>query len=310
MKLLKDLLVDSYSGEYSKIAKVIVQYLKKNTNAKIILQKFGKKKNVIAIFGKPSLLINCHMDTVVPVGKWNTNPLKLTEKNGKMYGLGTCDVKGSLYCLLKAVANKKPKNLMLLFSFDEETGSVESGVTYFLKSKYYKGIKKAIVCEPTELKIINKHKGYYSFIIKVMTKPGHSSGNLKDSAITKSAKMILDLSKEGFNIGKVEGGSKGNIVAHSCEFKISIRSYDGVLDVVKKIKKICKNATIKKHFIGPSLNKKGSEVNFWTEAALFDQKGINSVVFGVGSIKQAHKNNEFVEKKDLIKGIKDFEALI
>ncbi len=86
MKLMKDLMVESYSGDYNDITEVIVDYLK-DSGAKIAIQHIGKSKgNVIAVFGNPDVLINCHMDTVVPSEEWTYEPCSLTEKDGKLQG--------------------------------------------------------------------------------------------------------------------------------------------------------------------------------------------------------------------------------
>ena len=146
MQLFKNLLTNSYDGDYYPVISVIKDYLEKHTSAKIIIQKYDEKKaNLLAIWGKPTLVINAHMDTVVPAEAWSRPPTELYEKDGKIYGLGTCDTKGNIYAILTAIEKTEPKNLMLLFSFDEETGGIESGVTFFLESPYSKYIKNAIV---------------------------------------------------------------------------------------------------------------------------------------------------------------------
>ncbi len=319
MKLLKDLLVDSYSGDYRKVINVITKFLEENTDAKIVEQKISEKKsNLIAIFGKPDLLINCHMDTVPPSGEWKYCPTELTEDSGKLYGLGTADTKGNIYCVLNAVEKIKPKNLMLLFTVDEECGKIDSGVTYFLNSEHKQGIKKAIVCEPTSLKIVNKHKGYYSFVVKVKSKPIHSSKK-GDNAITKASKLVLEFDKLGFNIGKIFGGIQGNIVASKCEFKVSIRTYEDKETVLNKINKVIEGIDGVETdicFVGLPLENKTEfktecyEADFWTEASLLYKAGINTVVFGAGSIEQAHCNDEFVSKEELEKAQLMFEKLI
>ncbi|MBN1639144.1 MAG: M20/M25/M40 family metallo-hydrolase [Ignavibacteriales bacterium] len=315
MKELQNLLVNSYSGDYTKIVSYIKKFLTENSSAQIILQKVDTKKhNVIAIFGEPKFLINCHMDTVPPSGSWKSDPHKLIIKNGKAFGLGTCDTKGNLYAILKAVKKTKPNNLMLLFSTDEESGSHISGVRYFLKSEYIKRINNAIVCEPTECQFVNRHKGYYSFIIDVVGKPSHSSLTKQPNAIVKSAEIITKLFKKEFNVGKIIGGTQGNVTAANCQFHISCRTYFCVERKIEEIKKIFKNDksfTLRTKFVGvpfiskkkkfPFVNKEFYEAPYWTEAALFNEVGINSLVFGAGSVKQAHSQNEFVKLRELKK---------
>jgi len=317
MKLFKDLLVKSYDGDYMAIAKVISTYLRENTEAKVVLQEVADRKvNVIAIFGSPEVVINAHMDTVLPSGDWNFDPCILSEDDEKYYGLGTTDTKGNIYAALVAVKEVKPKNLMLLFSVDEESGSIESGVTHFFESNYSKGIKRAYIGEPTMAKEISKHKGYYSFVLTVNTNAGHSSevAKLENNAIVKAATFIPKLSEVGFNVAIIEGGKRGNIIPSKCKITISIRSYENLYFVQNMIEEnVPPDVEIKVRTALPSLvnnDVDGGNVNFWTEASLFQQKGISSTVIGAGSISQAHSENEFVLKSQIDEMIEFYKKLM
>ena len=300
MQLLQELLVPSCYGEYDKIIKVIVSFLQKNTQAKVIVQKFNEKKaNVLAIFGKPLFLINAHMDTVVPSKSWSKPIFELSYAEDKVYGLGTCDTKGNIYAVLKAVQETNPTNLALLFSFDEESGSIESGVTHFLASEYAENIKKALVLEPTNLKFIQKHKGYFSYFLSLQISSSHSSlkQSKNNNAIVRMAEIIPKIAELDYNVAKIEGGEKGNIIPDFCKILLSIRNYKSEEENYHILKNILsKDLKIEKRTALPSLqNDNGEEVSFWTEASLFAQKGIKAEVFGAGSILQAHKEDEFVE---------------
>jgi len=315
MKLLKELIkAGSYDGNYAKIEKAIVSSLK-DMCGKVILQKVGvNKNNIIAIFGKPTTLINCHMDTVVPSGKWTKDPLSVTIKDKKIYGLGTTDTKGNIYAVLKACKEVKKKNVMLLFTVDEEGDGVP-GSHYFVSSKYAKGINKAIVCEPTGLKEIWNHKGYYSFDVTVPGKAMHSSvkGNGESkNAIIKAAELALKLDRAGFTIGSIGGGKAGNIMPESVSMKASLRKYDSHEAVKKTIMNICKGCMVRVGFVGiPLINKKmKDEVNYWSEAANFSSAGISACLFGVGNIKNAHTADEYVLKKDLKNAISKFKSIL
>jgi acetylornithine deacetylase len=307
MNLLQDLIkINTYQGDYSEIIKCLSTYLKQNTNCKIDIQEIDKgKANLIATFGNPELLINCHMDTVPPADGYTNNPLSLIETDKHYYGLGVADTKGNIYSTIKAVESCNPKNLMLLFSIDEESG-VKTGVKYFLESSYKNGIKKAVICEPTSLKLVSKHKGYYSFSVETLSEAKHSSLKSK-GAIVKASEGILKLHKEGFNVGVINGGSAGNIVSQKCIFRTSVRTYNPHPETLKKVCELCLDGNVASRFIGPPLINKNpmfegdfSEVDFWSEASLFQEMGINSIVFGAGNIEQAHTADEFVEKSQLI----------
>ena len=309
MELLDDLLVDTYSGDYTAIVKVIGGYLRDNTGAKVELQRLGKgRANVIAAFGEPDRVINCHMDTVPPSANWTYEPLAATKKGGKVYGLGTADTKGNIYCALKAAASSKPKDVMLLFTVDEELGQFDSGVRLFLGSGKHEGVKSAVVCEPTGVTRIGCHKGYYSYKFAINGEAGHSSLGSKGNPIVKAAKLMVELDKLGFNVGTVSGGVRGNVVPESCEFKVSLRTYETPEAINKKVwEMVASDPSIEvaQSFNGaplshPSKLGKGlAEAPFWTEASLFAERGIDAIVYGAGNIQQAHSSDEFVSVEQL-----------
>ena len=312
-ELFSKLLVNSYNGDYSDIVKVISSYIKECFNPRIEIQRFNEKKmNLIAFWGKPTFLINAHLDTVPPTGKWLTNPTELVKKGNKLFGLGTADTKGNIFALLSAAKKVKPKNIVFLFSFDEESGGKESGVTHFLDSEFSKGIKKALILEPTELKIVNKHPGYYSFYLISKSNSAHSSLKNRENSIVKMAKLIPNLEK--YNITKIESGKRGNILPNECKMLISTRNYFTAENNLKTLqKKIPLDfGLIQKTSLPPLLPQKKllGEVSFWSEAALFAQKKIESYLFGAGSIKQAHLTDEFIHIKQIEKAIKFFKILI
>ena len=311
MSLFDDLMVDTSSGDYSHILSAIEGFLKANTSCELFTQNLGDKKaNLIAVFGKPTLLVSCHMDTVKPCKGWSVPPYQATEKDGKFFGLGAADTKGNLLALLQAVAKAEPKNLMLLFNVDEESGP-QTGMHAFLKSEFASSLKHALVCEPTTLKLVNQHTGYSSFWIEVPGKAKHSSEADQDNAITTASRILLGLEKKAFMIGKIEGGLSGNMVPDSCKFKCSIRSYLAQAQIVSLIKEILApypGVAITESFVGPSLVPNTTfpyldlpceEAEFWTEASLLSLAGIPSVVLGAGNITQAHSADEFVEKSQL-----------
>lgn len=303
------------------------------------LQRLGANvamvgKNIVGVWGRPTLLINAHIDTVKAIG-WKKNPLIANVSTNSTTGLGACDNKGNIYCICKAIeglqAKKKVKNLLVLFSVDEEFGRV-SKIQEFLPSRYAKGIKNVIVLEPTENKIVTRHPGYYSFWLTFTAEQGHSSTR-KENAIVKAAKAITALhdvefhvGKNEFNVGSIESKNiSANVSAGQCKIKISIRTYETHNDSIRKIKKICQGAVLEPSFTGhpfvndtpfithsfitnsftnTSFTKQAyGSVSFWSEAAIFAENGYNTILYGAGSIKQAHAPDEYVSHASLKKCI-------
>jgi len=317
MKLLSDLIgINTYEGNYSAMIDYLVKRLEAIDDCKVHIQRISENKaNVIGIFGKPEIVLNCHMDTVKPSNAWSQDPLSMYEMDGRIYGLGSCDTKGNIYMVLKAIERAKPEDLMVLFSVDEESG-VKTGVKYFLESELVNGIKRAVVFEPTELKLVNKHRGYYSFTLEDVAESAHSSTKAK-GAIIKAAHNVIRLDELGFNVGIIEGGTAGNVVSQRCTYRASIRTFESLESILDIIKSNCFDTRIENRFNGPPLINEDPkfdgefhEVDFWTEGSLFQEAGINTVVFGAGSIRQAHSEDEFVEKWQLEKGIELIKEII
>ena len=322
----------------------------------------AKKSN-----SKKPIILSGHTD-VVPVSKsWSTDPFKATIKGNKLYGRGACDMKGFIACTLAYAPIYSKTNLdrdiHFSFTFDEETAC--QGAPILIEELKKKGIKDGIciIGEPTNMKIIDAHKGCYEYTTYFEGLAGHSSAphkgvsaveyaaryvnkliELRQKLIDRAPKdSIFDPPYSTLQIGGVFGGIAHNVIADKCHVNWETRPVvkeDGVflnseLDkyanevLLPEMKKIYPNSSIKKKIIGEiigfdrdtksdacelvsSLTGDNSRevVSFGTEAGLFQEIGISTVVCGPGSIEQAHKIDEYIVldelKKclDLLEGIK------
>lgn len=292
--------------------------------------------SLLATRGNPELLFNFHIDTVPIAPGWDSDPLKLIVDETKATALGACDIKGASACMLSACAQTSG-DVALLFSSDEEHGSSKA-VKQFLATDH--GFKRVIVAEPTLAQAVTAHRGIQSAAAEFKGISGHASEAraLQDSAVHKSAHWMSaalnwvkaqDHSFENlkglpFNIGKIEGGIKGNMIAAGCNLAFGFRPMPGQ-DSKQMLEQLADpslsglNADdfeIKAGFTGPTLPAanqdfaaaidnaesliaqchltKGPAVSFWTEASLFSQAGMTAIVFGPGDIAQAHTANEWV----------------
>ncbi len=198
-------------GNETTAASFLSEFLKNKTQ-KIKLIGNKKRKNIIAFFGNLEsdniLLFNGHLDTV-PFNKteWQTNPLKLTEKNGSYYGRGVADMKGgvaaSIFAILEAEKLGYLKNKQVIFagSADEETGaSSDFGskmiIDYLVKNKIR--VKGALIPEPSgnkKLLTLNLgHRGLIWLKVKSFGKADHAGLLRKeDNSILKMQKFIQGL---------------------------------------------------------------------------------------------------------------------
>jgi len=320
-----------------RIAAFVGDFLRRQTGAQIIKQPTcGGNMNVIARFGQPRFFLNAHLDTVPRSGR-RTHPLALKIKGNKLYGLGATDVKGAIACQLSALADVPPKNLLVIYSCDEEAGN-DDGIRTFLTSRYRCGLKAGIVTEPTGLSVVRGHSGIANFEIEFLGRAAHSAyPNQGINAIERAAVYILALARyqkkirrfrgaglqPTVNAAVIRGGTKCNIVPEHCWLKVSVRYPLGLTPerLFRDLSNLVpgRKMSIRMTYNAPPLRPNPatqpvvrilhnggavsdrSGVNYWSEAALFDRHGIPAVVFGPGDIKQAHAGDEYISRSQLAK---------
>ena len=315
--------------------------------------------------GKEPIILSGHTD-VVPVSKgWSTDPFIAEIKNEKLYGRGSCDMKGFLACSLAFAEIFSKANLSrdihFSLTFDEETACIGAPllIKELKKRKITNGI--CIVGEPTEMKIIDSHKACYEYTTFFEGLAGHSSKpdegvnaaeyaskyvnklmSLRNDLINRKPKnSIFTPAYSTLSIGGIFGGIAHNVIADKCHVNWETRPVnkeDGIFlnneidkyadGLLLEMKKKYPNASIKKKIIGEIIgfhrvnDSKACEfvssitgdnsrevVSFGTEAGLFQEIGISTVVCGPGSIEQAHKIDEFIELNEMKKCLKFLEGV-
>lgn len=156
----------------------------------------GRAANAIGVFDNgpgPVFAFNTHLD-VVPAGEgWETDPLTLTPRDGRLYGRGACDAKGSLSAMLEAmrmlVAARATWSGTLIGAFtgDEEVGS--DGARAFAASG--RRIDLCVIGEPTDCTTFTAHKGSLRPVVRVSGVSAHSGmPDLGVNAITRAAPLL------------------------------------------------------------------------------------------------------------------------
>jgi acetylornithine deacetylase len=218
----------------------------------LIFNEDRSKANLFATLGpddRPGIVLSGHTDVVPVDGQaWTVAPFELTEKNGKLYGRGTADMKGYIACVLAAVPKllaaplRMPVHIAL--SYDEEVGCL--GVRSLLADLEQRPHKPllCIIGEPTELKPVLGHKGKLAMRCDVHGAACHSAYSPQGvNAIEYAAELIGELGRIGSRLrvpelhdprfdppfstvqtGVISGGKALNIVPADCRFDFEVRA--------------------------------------------------------------------------------------
>lgn len=350
------------------------QYLTTN-GAEVTIWKNpdGKRANCLASFGAKNsqltkgIVLSGHGDVVPVKGQnWSSDPFILTQKGNRLYGRGTCDMKGFIAAAMtfgKSIKNQ-PLNrpLSIAITYDEETGCF--GAQQLVEDLTKAAIKPSvcIIGEPTNLGVIEGHKGCYEYATHFKGLASH--GSLPDQGVNAIEYAALYIAKLmelreqlknsppegiGFNppyttlqIGQISGGVSRNTIAGDCTvdwemrpvkiedadfIKTSIDEYvstsllpsmregDPKADINTQTiaEVIGLRPTSKSEAKEICMSLTGSQeaglVSFGTEAGLYQQIDISTVVCGPGSIEQAHKPDEYIEIEQLDQCLKMLENL-
>lgn len=215
------------------------------------------KANLIATLGEVAsdasepagLVLSGHTDTVpFDAGGWDSDPLRLTERDGRLYGLGSTDMKGFFAIALEAASAFDPKDfkapLYLLATADEE--STMRGARS-LRRDHLPLARAAVVGEPTDLRPMRMHKGIMMQGVKLRGQSGHSSdpslgnnvidalptllsvlSNYRDELATKFRCELMAVPVPTINFGCVHGGDSPNRICGELDFSFDVRMLPGL----------------------------------------------------------------------------------
>ena len=338
----------------------ISEYLENyNITPTIQLNERGDKANLIATIGPnhiSGLILSGHTDVVPTENQnWIGNPFFPWVDKGRLYGRGAADMKGFIGVVLGLIPlfyqSKMDVPLHIVLTYDEEIGCF--GAHELSKLFQIHGIVKPFACivgEPTEMQVINAHKGIRLLRTIVKGPTGHSSRSIgEDTSLTVISELILFLKELGrsskktsinsadqkfewpyttINMGHLRAGTAVNIIPAESELWWEYRTIpeENEHKVLNKFLDHCKDKNTESIFIkteelayvpplSPIGNKnltkqvlhlsghaKSQYADFCTEAGIYQQHlKIPTILCGPGSIKQAHKENEYVEFEQLFK---------
>ena len=305
------------------------------------------RANLIAKFssrgGKHSVALAPLTDTVSVAGM-TIDPFCGDVRNGKLYGRGATDTKGSIAAFLAGLTNAvrqrdfREGDLDVHFCalMGEECGS------HGARALMQKGSKSdfAIAGEPTNCRIVYTHKGAIAFKIITRGKSAHSSMPERgESAIKKMAGVVeyllgeyadslkqihnAELGSPTTNVGVIRGGSQTNVVPDYCEIEVDRRTVPGEkpneilqqlrerLSVEVELIGVCAPLyTDPQNLFVRRLGEETVGAPWFCDAAVFAEHGIPAVAFGPGDIAQAHTADEFVELSEVSRAARIMERFL
>lgn len=227
----------------------------------------GDKSNLLASVGpivEDGVILSGHTDVVPVDGQpWTSPPFELTERDGRLFGRGTADMKGFIALTLAAVPDFRAAGLKrpvhLAFSYDEETGCFGAPDMIAVIARDLPRPALAVIGEPSGMKAVSGHKGAGFFRVVVTGREAHSSqphlglsANMAAAELIGALKALSDGMAEAadptspfepkgntLSIGRIDGGTAANILARRCEIVFDIRAEPGsrTLDLLEGFKR-------------------------------------------------------------------------
>ncbi len=268
--------------------------------------------NVLARAGQPLVVLCTHQDTVP---QW----FGPREDREFVHGRGSCDAKGPAVAMLaaaEALVASGEDRFGFLFTVGEETDSAGAALANAKLAEPWTP-KFVIVGEPTDNRFVRAGKGTYKARLEARGVSGHSSQNVGPSAVHElvlaSQRLLAEkwgehpvLGSGSLNIGQFQGGVAANVVADHAAAEILIRSVEPVEAVERRVasclsEHVCVSRTSKAYppvdFCVPD-GKESITVAFGTDVPHMPRWG-KPLLFGPGSILDAHTEHEKVSKKEL-----------
>ena len=311
-----------------------------------------KRPNVIARFpadrpGKPRLLLAPHTDTVSVAGM-TIDPFSGEVRDGRIWGRGASDTKGSMAAMLCALHELRKElpglshEIWFAGLVSEEAG--QHGSKALAAQERFDFV---IVGEPTNLDVVYTHKGSAFLQLQTRGRAAHAAQpELGENAIEKMLRVLRFISETiaaefaeitdpvlgspTVSIGTISGGSKTNIIPDRCAASVDMRfvpaQFTGNLEreLTKRLRDICPDVDLHlepapplqsdlSHPLIARLRDCGARpvgAPWFCDACFFAEKGMPAVALGPGSIAQAHTEDEWLAVDDLDRGVAFFTRFL
>ncbi len=334
-ELLKRLVsIRSVSGSEESIQLFLEDFLQKR-GLQLHRQRVDRKRFNLFYRGSSPYLISCHVDTVPPLGM--KGAFVPVERDGRIYGRGSADVKGAIASLLTAIEifrERYPSRRLpvsLAFVVDEENNSALGSlkILELLEHERY-----CLVLEPTYGVLCTSQMGSFEFSVRVRGRSVHASEFERTENPVKVCFEIVRLLEEKLsrpvNVLLIRGGSGHYAVPGECRMLLEVRIYEGERgeDLEERIREILKEAggsceilwevedveefirfrsegfvefLEEVHETALGERPARGTMPSWTDASNYHRAGLGCVVFGYGSLEDCHTSRESIAVEDLQK---------
>jgi acetylornithine deacetylase/succinyl-diaminopimelate desuccinylase family protein len=311
--------------------------------------------------GGTTLLLNGHTDTMPPGDGWTSDPYFPTIRDGKLYGLGSCDMKAGLAAMTEAVIAAQRSGIDLNGCVVLDAVVDEEATGAGTKHTISRGRRAtfAIIAEPTELQVLRLGNGQVNFTVRLFGMAGHgSTPEAGHNAIYDAAELVSRLEAQGakfaehphslvgpasYNVGRIEGGLQTSIIPAECVLGVDRRISPGgtvakaiadldalleataaarpgmrverTIDIEYEPFEVAEDVCGCQILGGAVAEVTGREIPFGglratTDAVFLAQAGTPTVIFGPGSIEQAHRPDEYVPVEQLHQASRAFALMI
>lgn len=279
--------------------------------------------NVLAHAGRPQVVLCTHQDTVPP---W----LPPREDGERVYGRGSCDAKGQAAAMIAAAERllaSREDRIGMLFTVGEETDSAGAAFADRALAPPWDP-RFVLIGEPTDGRFVQSGKGIFKVRLTARGVAGHSSQAGGTSAVHELVHCVHRLLSERWgddarfgegtlNIGCIDGGVAANVIAAEAHADVLVRTVEPISVVRARVEQ-CLSPHVQLaetskaygpiEFLVPP-GEEGVRVAFGTDAPHMPRFG-RPLLFGPGSIRDAHTDHEKIEKKDLEASVHTIEATV
>jgi len=312
--------IDSTSGKEVELSRYIAEHFR-SPGAALEIQDVGDGSiNLFYKWGSPEIIFCTHLDTVPPY-------IAPGIENSRISGRGACDAKGQIvtaWNVCSELCSEGESNFGLLLVAGEETGSTGARIA----NNLVKGCKYVIIGEPTENKLIKAGKGIQLYNVQIRGMSCHSGyPQMGDDACERMRLFLNRLATTDFpcdpvlgpttyNIGQLSSENAYNVLSDLVTFKIYFRTTPASCQLIENIlksitddkttiTKIREDKPFEYHYIDGF---ESDIVAFGCDGPCLTNLG-KCLLYGPGSIKVAHTEDEFINLPDIEKAIIDLKQI-